>query len=127
VKIDLERSENRAALIVGGRLTASAAGTLRDALLEAFAGAQRVELALRDVEEADLTFLQLVCAAHRTAAAREIVFGVTGLEREPSVTRLVGSSGARPGGDCPPGCPLHGPADAGTPPAGAADRGGQAP
>ena len=95
-------------LVAGGRLTASVAGRLRNALLEAFSGAARVELALRDVEETDLTLLQLVCAAHRTAAARDVAFVVSGWESGEPVRRLLHESGVTRADACPSGCPFAG-------------------
>jgi anti-anti-sigma regulatory factor len=111
VKLELTRSGEGAVLVAGGRLTASVAGRLRNALLEAFSGASRVELALRDVEEADLTLLQLVCAAHRTAGARDVAFVVSGWESE-AARRLLREAGLTRADTCPAGCPFAG-ADAG--------------
>jgi anti-anti-sigma factor len=109
-----EHHEGVTVVTAGGRLTASQAGPLQRLLLEAFAGTNNVELSLRDVQEADLSFLQLLCAAHRTAAARGIGFRLCGLESAPAVTRLIRSAGAERGVGCPEGClwPSGGPAAA---------------
>lgn len=106
MKLELTRSGEGARLVAGGRLTASVSGRFRDALLEAFSGSRRVELALRGVEETDLTFLQLLCAAHRSAASRSVEFAVTGLEGAPSVCRLVREAGVARDEGCPDQCVL---------------------
>lgn len=103
---ELTRSAEGSRLVVGGRLTASVAGRLRDALLEAFRDSPRVELAVRDVEEADLTFLQLLCAAHRSAASRSVPFAVTGLADCAPVCRLAREAGFARAEGCPDGCVL---------------------
>lgn len=104
--LELTRSDQGALLRVEGRLTASVAGRLRDALLEAFCSSRRVELAVGEVEESDLTFIQLLCAAHRSAASRSVAFAVTGLEGAPSVCRLVREAGVARGEGCPDQCVL---------------------
>ena len=108
MKSDLKRNGSDAVIVAGGRLTFSHAGRLRTDLLEAFAGAARVDLFLHDVQEADLTFVQLLCAAHRTAAARGAAFTVGGLEAAGPVWRLIRESGAERGAGCPEGCPWAG-------------------
>ncbi len=104
MQVTCERTDNGATVTVGGRLTTSQAGRLHHLLLEAFAAAGRVELLLRDVLEADLSFLQLLCAAHRTAAARGVVFLLSGLESADPVLRLIREAGAAGGVGCPEGC-----------------------
>jgi anti-anti-sigma regulatory factor len=104
VKVDLQRAGSDAVVVAGGQLTFSHAGSLHKTLLEAFAGARRVDLFLHDVHEADLTFLQLLCSAHRTAAAQGAVFTVGGLDLASPVRRLIHESGAERGVGCPEGC-----------------------
>jgi len=99
-----DRSDGSAVVTVEGRLTASQAGRLHQLLLESFEGSGRVELALRNVQEADLSFLQLLCAAHRTAAARGVDFAVSGLMFADPVLRLISAAGAERGLGCPEGC-----------------------
>jgi len=93
-----------ALVTVEGRLTASQAGRLHQALLKAFDRSRRVELALRDVSEADLSFLQLLCAAHRTAVARGAAYLLSGLEAAGPVLRLIRESGAERDAGCPGEC-----------------------
>jgi len=104
VKIDLQRTGSDAVIVAGGRLTCSHAGLLHQELLGAFAGGGRVDLFLNDVREVDLTFLQLLCAAHRTAAARGAVFTVGGLDSAGPVLRLIRAAGAERGVGCPEHC-----------------------
>jgi anti-anti-sigma regulatory factor len=89
---------------VEGRLVASQAGQLHQLLLEAFESALPVELSISKVQEADLSFLQLLCAAHRTAVARGVAFNVSGLISAAAVLQLLRAAGAEPGLGCPEGC-----------------------
>jgi len=104
MRVTCERTEDGAVVTAGGRLTASQAGRLRQLLLEAFDRAGRVELSLHDVQESDLSFLQLLCASHRTAAARGVAFLLSGLESAGPVLRLIREAGAKRGVGCPAGC-----------------------
>jgi len=104
MQIDVKRTGEAAVVIAGGRLSASQAGRLHQALLQAFAGGGRVDLFLNEVQEADLTFLQLLCAAHRTAAANGVVFTLSGLESADVVRRLISEAGAERGVGCPDDC-----------------------
>jgi len=104
MRVACERTEDGAVVTAEGRLTASQAGLLHQSLLDAFAGSRRVELSLRGVQEADVSFLQLLCAAHRTAAARGVAFLVNGLDAAEPVVRLIHEAGAERGAGCPEGC-----------------------
>lgn len=79
-------------LKVGGELTIPYAGEFRGALLDAFDAAGRVVVSLEGVSGADITGLQLLCAAHRTACAREKEFRVEGLT-SPVVAAAAGLAG----------------------------------
>jgi len=104
VRVEVQRIGEGAVVTAGGRLTTSEAGRIHRALLEAFAGSRRVELALADVQEADLSFLQLLCAAHRSAASLQVAFSMSGLESAQPVRRLIREAGAERGLGCPEGC-----------------------
>lgn len=70
------------------------AQTLRDAL-----GSQDdVLLDCEEIEEADLTFLQLIIAARKSAVARGKSFGLTATARGPLLAALD-CAGIRPDGD----------------------------
>jgi len=104
VKIDLQRNGGDVVIVAGGRLTFSRAGSFHTILMEALAGSGRVDLFLHDVDEADLTFLQLLCSAHRTAASQGTVFSLGGLDAAGPVLRLIQAAGAQRGAGCPEGC-----------------------
>jgi anti-anti-sigma regulatory factor len=104
LKFDLQRKGNDAVIVVGGQLTFSHAGRLHKELLEVFAVGGRVDLFLHDIQETDLTFLQLLCAAQRTAALHGTVFTVGGLDSEITIRRLIHEAGAEQAVGCPDGC-----------------------
>jgi anti-anti-sigma regulatory factor len=104
MKTELQRAGSNAVVVTGGRLTFSHAGRLHKELLEAFAGTGRIDLFLHDVHEVDLTFVQLICSAHRTAVSRGAVFTVGGLEPAGPVLRLIHAAGAQRGAGCPEVC-----------------------
>lgn len=85
-------------------LTLTGAAALKTALLEALAGAPRVELDARAVAEVDAAGLQVLCAAHRSAAAlgKQLVFagGACG----PVVQAACAAGGLRGQRPCPAGC-----------------------
>jgi len=54
-------------ILVVGQLRIEHASEIRDALLDAFKHADRVALTIERDAVADLSFLQVLCAAHRTA------------------------------------------------------------
>ncbi|GLI39777.1 STAS domain-containing protein [Geobacter hydrogenophilus] len=66
-------------LKVNGELTIPFAGEFSAALLDAFDAAGRVRVNLEGVSAVDITGLQLLCSAHRSAYGREKGFGVEGL------------------------------------------------
>lgn len=104
MRIGIEQRGDEAVVVAGGQLCASQAGLLRQALLQAFEKETRVRLELREVGEVDLSFLQVLCAAHRTAAARTISFTLGGLASAAAVRRLICAAGARRGPGCPGRC-----------------------
>lgn len=66
-------------LKVTGELTIPFAAEFRGALLDAFDEAAGVIVDLGGVNSVDITGLQLLCSAHRTACARGKGFSVEGL------------------------------------------------
>ena len=65
-----KRAGGGATLHLHGELTVQEAGRVRIELLDSLARADRVEIDLSSVTAADIAGLQLLCAAHKTAAAR---------------------------------------------------------
>jgi ABC-type transporter Mla MlaB component len=104
MRLTSEGTPDHAVVTAAGRLTASQAGRLHRLLIEAFERSGRVELSVHDVQEADLTFLQLLCSAHRTAAARGASFVLSGLETAEPVLRLIHEAGAERDAGCPEVC-----------------------
>lgn len=60
-------TQKRADLLFDGEVTIQRVAELKTQLSEALAGTDCLTLNLKDVSRADLTFLQLLCSAHRTA------------------------------------------------------------
>jgi len=67
-----------ATVAVSGALTIEAAAELRQAFVDAMAEAPRLVLDARQLEEMDMSILQTVCSACKTAAARKQSFSFTG-------------------------------------------------
>lgn len=82
------------------RIEGAAAARVR--LLEALEGADRVGLDLTGVEEADLTALQLLCAAHRLAASRGKELCLQGSSL--ALGRVAEAAGFARHQGCRPGC-----------------------
>lgn len=70
------RDDGKVRLSLEGDLTVSHAAELKKLIVEALEGGDLVELDLRDATDMDLSFMQLVCSAHRSAmaAGKKIVF-----------------------------------------------------
>ncbi len=54
-------------VILDGELTIDSAAKIRDLLIQALESAKQVNIRLRDVTAADISCLQLLCSAHKTA------------------------------------------------------------
>ncbi len=77
---------------ISGRMTIEHAGEIRSALLEAISGGDELHLDLAGVSEADLTGLQLICAAHSSSIRLNKRFAVNAGLSEPlkSIVRDAG-------------------------------------
>ncbi len=80
--IQRTRSGDREQVSIRGDLTVQHANAVKTALLEAMQNAKTVVLAVDQVAELDVSFPQLVCAAHRSAAAEGKVLAITGREQD---------------------------------------------
>ena len=58
-------------VILSGSLVLSSAGDIRAQLLQALDESDIVHLMLQDVTEVDLSLVQIICAAHRSALQRK--------------------------------------------------------
>lgn len=76
------QKNDREVLTVSGALTVKRAKALRAALLQAVQNAPAVEVHVEKIEDLDVTFAQLICSAHRTAADLNKTMTITGLEQE---------------------------------------------
>jgi anti-anti-sigma regulatory factor len=57
-------------LTMSGKLTVDSGKEIKKGLLEALGSGKDVVLELKDITEIDLSFIQILCAAHRTAKRR---------------------------------------------------------
>lgn len=57
-------------LILSGSLSLRSASEIRQQILAALDEAETVKLLLQDVEEVDLSFVQIFCSAHRSAVLK---------------------------------------------------------
>ena len=63
----IQETEEKGRLVTEGQLKIEHAAAIRDVLMDAFEHADRVALTIERDAAADLSFLQVLCAAHRTA------------------------------------------------------------
>jgi len=61
-------------LVMGGSLTIENAGEIRRRLLNAFERSDRVVVSIAEDTQMDISFLQVLCAAHHTAAKTNKTF-----------------------------------------------------
>jgi ABC-type transporter Mla MlaB component len=82
---EIRRSQagDRVVLTVSGELTVPHAKALKAELLDALKNAAAVEVAVEQVSGIDISFPQLLCAAHRAAAGLNKQMTITGAEQEP--------------------------------------------
>ena len=67
ITIKKKKSGNARTLTLAGDLSIQNIAQLREALLGSFEGVDKVLLEFKDLEEADLSTLQVLCSAHRTS------------------------------------------------------------
>ncbi|MEN6620983.1 MAG: STAS domain-containing protein [Smithella sp.] len=71
-------SSQKTTLVMNGNLTISQACTTRDEIHKALKNTRHVELDMESVEEVDLSFLQLLCSAHRTSLSLDKILSIKG-------------------------------------------------
>jgi anti-anti-sigma regulatory factor len=81
--------------------TIEEAGRIRTLLMEHLAGGDGLFLNLSNVEEVDLSFLQLLCAAHKSASNAGKAFGLEGALSE-ALARKVREAGFTCRKECGP-------------------------
>jgi ABC-type transporter Mla MlaB component len=77
-----KKKNGREVLIVSGALTVKHAKALKAAFLEAVRNAPSVEVKVEKIDDIDVTFVQLVCSAHRMAADLNKQMTISGFEQE---------------------------------------------
>lgn len=97
-----EKGTKGSSLPLGDALTVWRSAELKELLLGAVGSGGRVELELNAVEEADLTGLQLLCAAHRWAAAHGTEFAAN--EPTPALREAARRAGFTRTRGCLSGC-----------------------
>lgn len=94
-----EGPDEAGTLLLKGDLTIRNVSELRDALLESLSTVQGLRIRLDGVEETDLSCLQLLCSAHRTAVASGKSMAIEGRWAKP-FRRAVEAAGYARGGMC---------------------------
>jgi len=87
-----EGPDAKGTLTLKGDLTIQHASRLRELLLEALETTPRMFLHLEEVAEIDLSCLQVLCSAHRTAVALQKEIAITG--RWPEALRVAAEESA---------------------------------
>jgi len=74
---NIEISDDRRSLLIGGNLRVEQAAEIRDRLRAALDTMKEIRLVIDRNASVDLSFLQLVCSLHREALQRGIAAGTT--------------------------------------------------
>ncbi|MGE4319343.1 MAG: STAS domain-containing protein [Deferribacterales bacterium] len=82
MKIDISKLGTKVIITVSGSLTVDHIVDLHTKLRDIIDTAETVDMEIGQVEEADLTFLQLLCSAHKSFLERNKRFNVTGMKNE---------------------------------------------
>lgn len=89
--VDITETTTATEVAISGPLTIQRIDEARSGLLQAFGLGKKVRLSLAAVTEVDVTGLQLLCSAHRTALARMLDFSLgSGCE---ALTSTAGAAG----------------------------------
>lgn len=78
--LKMTNKKDHTLVAVTGEMTVAQASELREGLLKAFEMGKGVEFSLAGVDQVDLTGLQLICSAHRTALLKGVPFTVIGAD-----------------------------------------------
>lgn len=90
--IGIEQSPGREIINLTGEFEIASARELRNAILAAQGRADIVVVNLREATDVDLSLLQILCSAHRSAIGENKQFTVTGCEHE-AFQKVVERSG----------------------------------
>jgi anti-anti-sigma regulatory factor len=107
-KLSKEAAEKQTAFEVQRTCTIEEAGRIRALLMEQLAEKNGLVLNLSNVDEVDLSFLQLLCAAHKSASNAGKTFALEGALSEPLIRKAQEAGfacrkecGPHLNGDCP--------------------------
>ncbi|HWR72770.1 MAG TPA: STAS domain-containing protein [Nitrospirota bacterium] len=89
---EIRQTDKEGELVISGSLTVDNAGRLRKALLDSIERHEDVGLDIAEDAVLDLSFLQLLCSAHRTAVAAKKSFKIRGTACL-NMVKAVGESG----------------------------------
>jgi len=95
----IDETSGTATVTLAGDLTIASAAELRDMLSRALTETDRVVVCLGQVEDMDLSCLQLMCSAHRTAIRQGKGFVFQG-RRPEAFTRIADKAGFLRGRSC---------------------------
>jgi len=80
--IGIEQSPGLEIINLSGELAIASAREIKNAVLAAQGRADIVVVNIREATDADLSLLQILCSAHRSAIGKNKQFTVTGCEHE---------------------------------------------
>ena len=66
--IKREKAADKDVLVLGGELTVTHISSVKNELQDVLRSSSSVQVRMENVQDLDVAFLQLLCAAHRTAA-----------------------------------------------------------
>ena len=97
----VKKARGKKVLNLKGELTIVNSSELRDILRDALSTSKNVELNLENITDVDLSFLQLLCSAHRTSLKSEKSFSIHG-----SYPEVLSEAARDAGFPLPKGCKL---------------------
>lgn len=84
-----KKKEGARTVVVNGPATVGAIARTKAALEEALDAAASVTVSLEKITNVDVSFLQLLCSAHWSAAEADKTLTVTGIDQEPVASLLL--------------------------------------
>jgi anti-anti-sigma regulatory factor len=104
IDVHVEQAGEVVLVTLGGDLTAPNIPRLRETILAAFAASRHVGLEIVSIGEADVSFLQLLCAAFRTALAEGKELTLLNWDLPLPLRALARDAGFERRAGCPPSC-----------------------
>lgn len=96
---DIEGPDETGTITLKGELTVQHASRLKEVLLDGIAKTSRLAIDVKGIEEVDLSCLQVLCSAHRSALGSGKVIALRGPWPDP-LRRVVETSGFSEGNSC---------------------------